>query len=107
MTHSQYGSSTSRDGYMLDNFLILYNELKRTNPSPKFVGSFGTGHVSPKNEKGIAMRLLTSKQSPVLNNVVLLGAQYINCTFGKDNQLYKNSGTLSALCNDKNIYIRR
>jgi hypothetical protein len=105
ITNAQYDFSSNRDEAMIDNFKLLYNELARNGERPAFFGSFGTGHVNPGNKDGIAMRLLNGEDSPVKNEVAIIGIEYVNCQFTRNMVNKKSEGSLKFLC--KNAVIRK
>lgn len=98
IANAQFIFSSRRDAAMASNFYRLYQELSKEGKDPKFFASFGTGHINPTNNNGIAMRLMNDNQSPVKNGVCVLGVQYFNCLFSKENVYKKTDGSLSFLC---------
>ena len=44
------------------------------------------------------MKLMLDQQSPVQNNVCVLGVQYFNCLFSKENVHKETDGSLNTLC---------
>ncbi len=98
MANASFNFSPRRDASMVSNFFRLYKELAKEGSDPKFFASFGTGHINPRNKDGMAMKLMLDQQSPVKNNVCVLGVQYFNCLFGKENVHKETDGSLSALC---------
>ena len=99
ITHAQYHFSPRRDEAMFDNFHRLYQELVKTEALPSFFGSFGIGHVNPKNSKSIAMRLMNNESSVIRNKVSITGMHYFNCAFGKNTPVKPTYGNLDFLCN--------
>lgn len=104
ITNAPYGFSPKRDKAMYNNFNLLYNELSNQLPGkPKFFGSFGIGHINPDNPKGIANVLNFSEDSPVKNNVTIVGVHYFNCFFNSSNTFKESKGVLEFLCKQKSI----
>lgn len=98
IANAQYDFTPKRDAAMIENFKRLHNELVRNGENPLFFGSFGTGHINPDNSKGIAIRLLNDKSSPVRNKVSIIGIQYFNCRFNKEGAVKSSEGNLNFLC---------
>lgn len=98
ITNAQFNFSSRRDASMVSNFSRLYDELAKEGRNPKFFASFGTGHINPNNKDGIATKLMLGQQSPVKNNVCVLGVQYFNCLFSKENVQKATDGSLNFLC---------
>lgn len=98
MANAQFNFSPRRDASMVSNFFRMYDELAKEGRDPKFFASFGIGHINPRNKNGIAMKLMLDHQSPVQNNVCVLGVQYFNCLFSKENVHKETDGSLNALC---------
>lgn len=105
MANAAFHFSPKRDASMVSNFYLLYHELVFEGKDPKFFASFGTGHINPRNNDGIAMKLMNDPESPVKNNVAVMGVQYFNCLFSKDNVHKPTDGNLSFLC--RNIAIEK
>jgi hypothetical protein len=98
IANAQFSFSPKRDAAMIANFYRLYNELSKDGHQPIFFASFGTGHINPKNEDGLVMKLLNDEESPVKDSVCILGIQYFNCRFDKENISKSTVGSLSFLC---------
>lgn len=105
ISSAQYEFTPKRDDAMVKNFNLLYKELLLVNKNPKFFGSFGIGHINPSNRKGIAMRLKEDENSPVRKNVTIIGVQYLNCRFEKENMVKSSSGNLNFLCDKSEIIL--
>ncbi len=105
ITNAQFNFSSRRDTAMVSNFLRLYQELSKNGKDPKFFASFGTGHINPRNNNGIVMQLMKDNQSPVKNNVCVIGVQYLNCLFSKENVHKTTDGSLSFLCKSATVEI--
>lgn len=103
MANAPFNFSPRRDVSMASNFFRMYDELAKEGRDPKFFASFGTGHINPRNKDGIAMKLMLDPQSPVKNNVSVLGVQYFNCLFSKENVHKETDGSLNALCKKTTI----
>ncbi|MFT3826126.1 MAG: hypothetical protein QM731_19545 [Chitinophagaceae bacterium] len=104
IANARFNFSPRRDGGMYENFKRLYAELARVNGAPKFFASFGYGHLNPKNTSGIAQRLHHTDDSPVKEKVVIVGVEYINCSFygEKDQGSGKGHlGNLATICPGK------
>jgi hypothetical protein len=106
IANAQYNFSPRRDDAMFDNFTRLYQELSRVNTDPSFFASFGTGHINPSNNKGLAMRLSKDNASPVARQVSISGVQYFNCGF-KDNANRTSAGSLDLLCKNSSRYLQQ
>lgn len=98
IAHAPFQFSSKRDAAMVVNFRRLYSELLKEDASPSFFASFGTGHINPQNKNGFAMQLLRGEQSPVKNNVCIIGIEYFNCSFGDDTNRKPTYGSLYFLC---------
>lgn len=98
IANAQFNFSSKRDKAMISNFVQLYNELSKEGICPGFFASFGTGHINPENNNGIVMKLMNDHQSPVKNNVCIIGIQYFNCLFGKEKIHKSTDGSLRFLC---------
>ncbi len=103
MANAPFHFSPRRDDAMVSNFYLLYHQLVREGKDPKFFTSFGTGHINPRNNDGIAMKLMNAPESPVKNNVAVMGVQYFNCLFSKENVHKPTDGSLSFLCRNATI----
>ena len=104
ITNAQYGFSQKRDKAMYGNFKLLYHELSSLiSGKPKFFSSFGIGHINPDNRNGISNVLSSAGDSPVKNSTIILGVQYINCSFNTTNNLKQSEGVLNFLCPQKTI----
>lgn len=101
ITNAQYDFTPKRDEAMIENFKRLYNELVRNGGRPLFFASFGTGHINPANSKGIAMKLLHDRSSPVRNKVSIIAVHYFNCRFNKQELGKSSEGSLDFLCKKK------
>jgi hypothetical protein len=98
IANAQFNFSPRRDASMMENFKRLYAELARDGKNPSFFASFGTGHINPKNHEGIGIKLMSDDQSPVKDSVCILGIQYFNCFFNRENISKSTNGSLSSLC---------
>jgi hypothetical protein len=100
MANAQYNFSPRRDKFMFSNFKLLYSALRSQRENPRFFASFGIGHINPENNKGFAMIILNSKDSPVRGKVSIIGVEYYNCTFftGKEIMDKQTYGTLNFIC---------
>lgn len=98
IANAQYDFSPNRDGPMFDNFKRLYNELLGNGSTPLFFASFGTGHINPSNNRGLARRLSEGSGSPVFKQVSIVGVQYFNCLFLKDSVVNSSNGSVNLMC---------
>jgi hypothetical protein len=99
IVNAQFDFSPRRDDAMFQSFTLLYQELIKTDTSPSFLASFGTGHINPNNKSGIAMQLMLAPTSLVRNEVAIIGVQYYHCYFSKENVYKPTYGSLDFLCN--------
>lgn len=72
---TEYKSIPKRDKWIYERFKTVYDIVSATDPSPKFISSFGASHVRPDNSKNITHKLETFKGSPVKGKVVRIGTQ--------------------------------
>ena len=103
IANAQFNFSPRRDGAMVANFKRLYDELIRNGEYPSFFASFGTAHINPENNNGIAIKLMNDVRSPIKDSVCIIGIQYFNCLFGKENKSKTTFGSLDFMCQNSDI----
>ena len=108
IANAQFGFSPNRDYNMYKNFKFLYEELSRQSSTvPRFLASFGMGHIDPRYPNGIVSLVSTERDSPVQSRVTVIGVHYVNCRFMKQQKLYRSHGILGFVCKKKMLPVQK